>query len=33
MAQVYLYFENGVMLEGQSFGAEGTRVGEVVFNT
>ena len=33
MAQVYLYFENGVMLEGYSFGAEGTRVGEVVFNT
>ena len=33
MNKVYLYFENGIFLEGMSFGAEGTRVGEVVFNT
>ncbi|SFV59997.1 Carbamoyl-phosphate synthase small chain [hydrothermal vent metagenome] len=33
MAKVSLYFENGMMLEAQSFGAKGTSVGEVVFNT
>ncbi|MGM0622601.1 MAG: glutamine-hydrolyzing carbamoyl-phosphate synthase small subunit [Campylobacterota bacterium] len=33
MKKVYLYFENGVFLEGDAFGAEGTSVGEVVFNT
>jgi carbamoyl-phosphate synthase small subunit len=31
--RVYLYFENGLFLEANSFGAEGTFVGEVVFNT
>lgn len=33
MGKVSLYFENGLMLEAKSFGAEGTSVGEVVFNT
>jgi len=33
MKRVTLYFENGVLLEAKSFGAEGTSVGEVVFNT
>lgn len=33
MKKVYLYFHNGLFLEAQSFGAEGTAVGEVVFNT
>ena len=33
MAKVSLYFENGLMLEAKSFGAMGTSVGEVVFNT
>jgi carbamoyl-phosphate synthase small subunit len=33
MAKVSLYFENGTLLEGKSFGSEGTSVGEVVFNT
>jgi len=33
MKKVSLYFENGLMLEAKSFGAEGTAVGEVVFNT
>ncbi len=33
MRRVYLYFENGLYLEANSFGAEGTAVGEVVFNT
>lgn len=28
-----MYFENGVMLEANSFGAEGTICGEAVFNT
>jgi carbamoyl-phosphate synthase small subunit len=31
--KVSLYFENGLMLEAKSFGASGTSVGEVVFNT
>ena len=33
MQKVSLYFENGLFLEAKSFGAEGTSVGEVVFNT
>ena len=33
MTKVSLYFENGLMLEAKSFGAEGTSVGEIVFNT
>ncbi len=33
MNRVSLYFENGLMLEAKSFGAEGTAVGEIVFNT
>ena len=28
-----IYFENGMCLEGRSFGAEGTCTGEVIFNT
>ncbi len=31
--KVSLYFENGMLLTGYSFGAEGTAVGECVFNT
>ena len=33
MKKVSLYFENGLFLEAKSFGAEGTAVGEIVFNT
>jgi len=33
MKKVSLYFENGLMLEAKGFGATGTSVGEVVFNT
>ncbi|HQR74267.1 MAG TPA: glutamine-hydrolyzing carbamoyl-phosphate synthase small subunit [Sulfurovum sp.] len=33
MTKVSLYFENGLMLEAKSFGAVGTAVGEIVFNT
>ena len=33
MQKVSLYFENGLLLEGKSFGAKGTSVGEIVFNT
>ncbi|ADV47186.1 glutamine-hydrolyzing carbamoyl-phosphate synthase small subunit [Nitratifractor salsuginis] len=33
MQKVSLYFENGLFLEARSFGAEGTAVGEIVFNT
>ena len=33
MEKVSLYFENGMLLEAKSFGATGTSVGEVVFNT
>ncbi len=33
MQKVYLYLENGTFLEANSFGAMGTCVGEVVFNT
>lgn len=31
--KVTLYFENGTLLEAESFGALGTQVGEIVFNT
>jgi carbamoyl-phosphate synthase small subunit len=31
--KVSLYFENGLFLQAESFGAEGTSVGEIVFNT
>ncbi len=33
MKKVSLYFESGLLLEAKSFGAEGTSVGEIVFNT
>ncbi|MDR2152859.1 MAG: glutamine-hydrolyzing carbamoyl-phosphate synthase small subunit [Helicobacteraceae bacterium] len=33
MSAVYLYLENGILLEGESFGAKGTASGEIVFNT
>ena len=33
MSRAYLALEDGSVHEGSSFGAEGTRVGEVVFNT
>ena len=33
MEKISLYFENGLLLEAKSFGAEGTSVGECVFNT
>ena len=33
MKKVYLYLENGTYLEADSFGAETTLVGEIVFNT
>ncbi len=33
MQKVYVYLENGLFLEGKSFGASGTAVGEIVFNT
>ncbi len=33
MGKISLYFENGIFLEAKSFGAEGTSVGEIVFNT
>jgi carbamoyl-phosphate synthase small subunit len=33
MQKVSLYFENGLFLEAKGFGAEGTAVGEIVFNT
>ena len=33
MKKIALYLENGIYLEGHSFGAEGTSVGEIVFNT
>jgi carbamoyl-phosphate synthase small subunit len=31
--KIYIYIENGTYLEANSFGASGTSVGEVVFNT
>ncbi|WP_200762789.1 glutamine-hydrolyzing carbamoyl-phosphate synthase small subunit [Nitrosophilus alvini] len=33
MKKVWVYLENGIFLEARSFGAEGTRTGEIVFNT
>ena len=33
MRPVWIYLQNGIFLEGKSFGAEGTAVGEIVFNT
>ncbi len=33
MEKVYIYLENGTYLEANSFGASGTSVGEIVFNT
>lgn len=33
LKDVSLYFANGLSLKAKSFGAEGTFVGEVVFNT
>ena len=33
MQKISLYLENGTLLEAMSFGAEGTSVGEIVFNT
>jgi len=33
MNKVYIYIENGTYLEANSFGATGTSVGEIVFNT
>ena len=33
MQNVYIYLENGIFLSGKSFGATGTAVGEIVFNT
>jgi carbamoyl-phosphate synthase small subunit len=31
--KAYIYFENGVLLEALSFGDNGTKTGEIVFNT
>ena len=33
MKKAYLYLENGQVLEGRSFGAAGTAMGELVFTT
>ncbi len=33
MSSVWLYFANGLFVEAKSFGAKGTSIGEVVFNT
>ncbi|MDY3200273.1 MAG: glutamine-hydrolyzing carbamoyl-phosphate synthase small subunit [Arcobacter sp.] len=33
MQKVWIYLENGIFLEAKSFGATGTAVGEIVFNT
>ena len=33
MSRVSIYLENGLFFTGESFGAEGTSVGEIVFNT
>ena len=33
MKKAYLYLENGQVLEGHSFGAAGTAMGELVFTT
>jgi carbamoyl-phosphate synthase small subunit len=33
MKKVYIYLENGIFLEANSFGANGTSIGEILFNT
>ena len=33
MKNIYIYLENGIFLEAKSFGASGTQIGEIVFNT
>ncbi len=33
MKKIWLYLENGTFLEAKSFGSEGTKTGEIVFNT
>ena len=33
MSKVYLILENGRVFEGESFGAEGETIGELVFTT
>ena len=33
MEKIYIYLENGTYLEADSFGASGTQIGEIVFNT
>ena len=33
MEKIYIYLENGIFLKANSFGASGTQVGELVFNT
>ena len=33
MTKIFIYLENGIFLEANSFGADGTVVGEIVFNT
>lgn len=33
MPRAYLLLENGMVFEGEGFGASGTRVGELVFTT
>ena len=33
MKRVWIYLENGLFLEGRSFGSDGTKTGEIVFNT
>ena len=33
LKDVYIYLENGTYIEAKSFGADGTSVGEIVFNT
>jgi carbamoyl-phosphate synthase small subunit len=33
MQKIYIYLENGTFLEANSFGANGTQIGELVFNT
>lgn len=30
---IWIYLENGIFLEAKSFGSDGTKVGEIVFNT
>ncbi len=33
MKKIWLYFEDGLFMEAKSFGSDGTKVGEIVFNT